>query len=85
MRLLVPANPPLRGDLGRSSAKGAFDSTAASKQSIDDLGETIAELLNEDGARLDESRNKLEIFLVVDEGGKETDIKLMEMLAKKRN
>ena len=61
-----------------------FDGTAASQQYIDDLGETIVELLNEDGASLDESRKKLEIFLVVDAGGKATDIKLMEMLAKKR-
>ncbi len=33
---------------------------------------------------LDESKKKLEIFLVVDAGGKEIDIKLMEMTAEKR-
>ena len=33
---------------------------------------------------LGESKKKFEIFLVVDAGGKEIDVKLMEMIAKKR-
>ena len=33
---------------------------------------------------LDESTKKFTIFLIVDAGGKETDVKLMEMTAKKR-
>ena len=33
---------------------------------------------------LDESKKKLEVFLVVDAGGKQTNVKLMKMMSEKR-